>query len=703
MDAVKAGRREAGFWAVAALLLVSNTALSYFPLPYGLKGCLVFGGVLVPFLLLSLHKPPIAAPLGAGPVEKGWSEVPWVLIAVLSALGALLRFARLSQISLWPTGDEALNGFLAIALAHKWSWQFFYSVGELPPLLTWMLAALFKGPASSFFNLWFLPALFSTLWVPLGYFLAQGFYSKGFSLLLAFLMAFSFWPLAAGRFCHQGFLIPFWEMVALVGLRFWMKPVSTPSNRNGAVFLGVWTGIGSLTFAAWWVDLFLLAMTVLALYRKGALKNASWFFASLFAGLSPFLAAAWKEGYGHHFMDSSIAAHRFSPAHQWVTHLSYLTSLFWGPLEPDASYGPCWGGMLNPVLATCFLLGLAELWSNRRRGFHLWLLFALAVCVAPAFWVGDYVEMNRVIQVMPFLLWTALLGLKRVVGEIRRPVFRGGVLVALLSASTVLDLNHYFMPFYRHWASPFHPGPATLNENYRAYQILDEAYRKKGPGILLAGFLPLGYGHSLYVTTEPFNAADNPRFQASQAAWACLATNVDYVPFLSSRLPGARWYWLGSGMPGAEGGLSIGWVPITPSNRNLLERWREADALFHQLSLEAERAFNGPKAYQQALQDTFKVYPSVRGDPFLESCYWEWVSQFQFDAAYGRNAQALGLALQRGYPAAHLYQRLSEILAAQEKAEESQEAHEAALRNLPRFHLGPRGEMEDLDSAGTRR
>ncbi len=691
---MKAGRWGPGTWALAALLLASNITLSYLPLPYGPKGILVFGGILAPFLLFLLLPPP--TPLESDPLEGPVGGIPPAFLCLSFALAVLLRFARLTQVSLWLTGDEALHGFLAIGLAQKWTWQFFYTVGEHPPLLIWGLALFFKEFQSPFFNLWFLPAFFSVLTIPTGFCLACRFHCRAFALLFAFLLAFSFWPLAAGRFCHQGLFLPFWELSCLLGLVFWREAATPPAARKWATLLGLWAGLGTLTFTSWWVVLFLLAVTVGYLYWQKTLKNASWFAAALLMGLSPFLAAIFFEGYGHHLLDSSIGAGWFSSAHQWVTHASYLTCLFWGPLEPDASYGPCWGGMLNPVLATCFFIGLADLWSNRRQAPCAWLLLALTGCLAPAFLAGDYVELNRIIQVMPLLIWVSLLGLRRMAGEFQGPSLRRGFLAVLLAASTVLDLNHYFMPLYRQWSSPFHPGPAVLNENFRAYQILRETYREKGPGVLLTGFLPLKYGHSLYVATDSFNASDNPRFPAGQATWACLATNVDYVPFLSSRLPGAQWYWFGSGAPGAEGGLSIGLVPVTGSNRALLDHWREAEALFHQLSLEAERVFNSPEVFQQSLRDVFKIYPWVQGDPFLESCYWEWVSQFYFDPSYGRNAQALGLALQRGYPAAHLYQRLSEILAAEGKGAESQKAHEEALDNLPRFHLGPHLEMEDI-------
>ncbi len=107
---------------------------------------------------------------------------------------------RLTQFYLWPTGDEALHGFLAVSLLKSWNWQFFYTVGEHPPLLIWMLALLFDVFKSSFAALWFLPAIFSIVTIPVGYLCAREFLSKSASALFCFFLAFSFWPVYFGLF-----------------------------------------------------------------------------------------------------------------------------------------------------------------------------------------------------------------------------------------------------------------------------------------------------------------------------------------------------------------------------------------------------------------------------------------------------------------------------------------------------------------------
>ena len=678
MAPLKKDRRAFPLGHCFILLLVSNSCLSYLPFPPMVKGWIFCLGFLIPLGVLMLRPDPREWKKSMEALEGGIRPVSLAMGGFLILLAVFLRFWRLFQPQLWLTGDEGLHGFLAIGLAQKWDWRFFYTVGEHPPLLIWALAFFFKHFRSSFFNLWFLPAMFSCLAIPAGYAVSRLSYPRALSALFGFLLAFSFWPLEAGRFCHQGLFIPFWEMADFLILGLWLKSRTPASGRSLAVLLGIWTGLGTLTFTSWWVLLFLTVATVFHLFRLKLLRQGGWFFAALLAALIPFLSAVIREGYGHHLLDSSGGG--FTVIHRFLTHLSYLTCLFWGPLLPDASYGPSWGGMLNPVLTSCFGIGLLELYHQRAKGLSRWILASLALCLAPAFLAGDYVELNRILQVMPFLVLISLLGLGRLVALIPQPAQRKTALFGLLALSTLLDLNHYFQPLCGAMAQE-----KALDENWKAYRILQSAYHEKGPGILLTELLPLKFGHSLDVATYGFNAAENPALKPEESTWAALSTNVDYEPFLSRLLPGSRWYWLGPGTPDVEGGLAVGLIPLAPDNRLLVEHWSRAQALFHALGLEAEGVYNGQRNYQQAIVHAAEAYPLMKGDRFLESCYWEWVSQYYFTPSYAENMDAIAKAVQRGFPAAHLYEKLAELAAQQGKPVESEKALQKAREALPTF------------------
>src|SRR5579871_1648169 len=225
MLSLKTREQKMRLWFFFSLFLLSGMVLSYSPLSVTLKSWVFCCGVLAPLLFLFFR------PLGSVPSKK-FREEPFeaptgsVFWIGFVGLALLPRFWRLTETYLWPTGDEALHGFLAMSLADKWTWQFFYTVGEHPPLLIWILALFFKWFDSPFFNLWFLPAFFSFLSVPAGYFLARFFSPKSQAFLFAFLLAFSFWPLSSGRFCHQGLFVPFWELLSFLFLALWMKSPS---------------------------------------------------------------------------------------------------------------------------------------------------------------------------------------------------------------------------------------------------------------------------------------------------------------------------------------------------------------------------------------------------------------------------------------------------------------------------------------------
>ncbi len=164
----------------------------------------------------------------------------------------------------------------------------------------------------------------------------------------------------------------------------WIKSSTEPKQLLWPSLFGIWCGLGTLTFISWAFVLILLLTSVFILVRKKVLANISWFLIFLAIGLIPFTLASFKEGYGHHLTDSSALSHWFSGTHQLITHISYLSSLFWGSLQTDTSYGPIWGGILNPVLTSCFMIGILGLYQARHETLSKWVGFALFICLLPS-------------------------------------------------------------------------------------------------------------------------------------------------------------------------------------------------------------------------------------------------------------------------------------------------------------------------------
>lgn len=608
-----------------------------------------------------------------------------VIILPVLFLAVFLRFFHLTDFHLWPTGDEALHGFLALQLLPKWDWQFFYTVGEHPPLLIWVLSFFFRWFNSPFFDLWFLPAFFSILAAPAGYLAARVFFSKSILALYGILLALSFWPLYFGRFCHQGLFTPALELICFWILALWVKD---PKNKK-AIFLlcllAFLLGIGSLTFTAWATVLLLVVFSVLVVVIRKEPRQVLVFLCFLAVFLSPFLRAVWNEGYGRHLVDSAGAASSFNWQHHLLTHVSYFSALFWGSLQGGTSYGPIWGGMLNPIFSSAFFIGLSGLWNRRREPIAQWVLGALLICALPGFLAADYVELNRIIQLMPLLLLVTALGLGELalaIGQVER---RKWIVGGLVLCGLLLDLNHLLKPALE--GSFFHPRfkQEIPDANFRAYQILERGEKEMGPGIVFAEFLPLRYGHSLYVTTYPFNVAVNPKLDSAQATWVAIPTNIDYQPFLSKRFPKAKWHWVDNDLSAPEGGMMIGIIPLGAENRPIFQKWLLAHQAFHKLQVDAEGSFNSEKKFKQSFQDLSAAYPLVQGDPFLESCYWEWVSQYYFGPTKEKNIQALRNAIQKGYPAACFYQQLAFLLELDGHVEQARQAKEMAQKAKASF------------------
>jgi hypothetical protein len=672
------GKIFISFWVLFFVFIFANCLLAYESLSGSAKGWIFIFGLILPWIAgISSRKSRDSKALFY--TETFSMESP-KLVFILLAAALFLRFYHLTHFYLWPNGDESLHGFLAIPLITKWDWQFFYTVGEHPPLLIWSLVPLFKFFNSPFFNLWFFPAIFSFIAVPTGYWASRQYFSKSFSLLFGFLLAFSFWPLYFGRFCHQGIFTPFWELSGFLLSAFFIKAHSERRKMIFSFCLGLWIGLGSLTFTAWVAVILLFVLTAVAVwfYRyRPSLDYLIGFFSGLLVGLLPFITAAFQNGYGHHLVDASSASHYFSFSHEMVTHLSYVTCLFWGSLQTGSSYAPVWGGMLNPLLGSCFFIGTIELFDRWNEKITLWIVAAFMILFLPGLLSADYVEFNRVIQVMPVVLLVTVLGLQRLAANL--PNNRKWVLIPLLSVSFLLDMNQLLKPAVDGPAWNLNFKKEIPDENFLAYQILNNEYSKAGPGLVFTDFMPLTHGHSLHVTTYHFNAALNPKLNVVEAKWIGLMVNVHYQSFLEKRFPGSKWTTV-TPVPPGQGGSVVGVIPITPENIQTFIKWNQVHQYFYQLNLQAENMYNDPKLYQYALQHFSDGYPLVKGDPFLESCFGEWVTQFHWGADHQANIFLMKQALQVGYPCAHLFYKLGQFLYLDNRFSEAKKAFQKAVR-----------------------
>jgi tetratricopeptide (TPR) repeat protein len=123
-------------------------------------------------------------------------------------------------------------------------------------------------------------------------------------------------------------------------------------------------------------------------------------------------------------------------------------------------------------------------------------------------------------------------------------------------------------------------------------------------------------------------------------------------------------------------------------DESTLGRWVSIQRYFHQLDLQAAN-INLPRTYQTTLQTLAEGETQASGDRFLESCYWEKASEFYYQHDYRNHydeiTQSLRLAIEKGYPAAHLYYKLGCLYLRKNRFKEAQQAFDAALVQDPQF------------------
>jgi hypothetical protein len=349
------------------------------------------------------------------------------------------------------------------------------------------------------------------------------------------------------------------------------------------------------------------------------------------------------------------------------------------------SYGPSWGGMLNPLLSASFLIGVLELYLHRREGLPRWILFFFFMGLLPGLLAADYVELNRILQVMPFLLLVAAVGLQKLFLSLKPGKGRVVAVVLLGASSFFLDLNHLLKPLRDAGFANESIPQDVLDDNRKAYAVLDSVQKQMGPGLLFTDFLLLSHNHSLSVTTYWFNAALNPKLDPHRARWAAIVTNVHYQHYLAKRFPKAQWFWIDQNVPEEDGGLTVGVIPVDAGDEAVIEKWAEAHLIFHDLNIQAENILSKKNLYRQAESDLSKNSAFMAQDPFLESCYDEWAAQYHYGPTFEKNIQAIQRAIQKGYPTAHLYCKLGNFLLADHQWQEARNAYQMALTQKPNY------------------
>jgi 4-amino-4-deoxy-L-arabinose transferase-like glycosyltransferase len=685
--ALKSPVKTDSTWALLFLFTVSNALLSYGSFPLWLKAVILMAGILLPLGLALRKGPPSSPGTGVPLLSQDFLPAipPWILLCLVGA-ALFIRFYRLTSLFVWPGLDESLLEMFAIRLSENWDWKFFYTFGQVPPLPIWASALLLKSGASPFFSLWFPSGVVSTLTVLALYAAARQFFSRSFALVCCGLWAFGYWPFLLGRICHQGVWLPLWAFLCLYFLGRFQKAPSEEDKKWKILTVGFAVGLGSFTFTPW--PFFGLAI-LWALFGPSLsspprnIRYFPFFAAGALPALGPFLWAVWREGYGQHISAMSAFSGWFSLQHQVLTVLSYFTEILWGTLEDDSAYVASYGGMLNPLWAAFFCLGLIQMVRFRFLPLVQWSLWAFFLALLPGL-LSMNVETFRVALALPFIYLVTALGMAELLSTLS-PSRRGVFFLALLVLGTAIDGYRVVRSHINPLDQPGVPVAGSFPiANLKAYQILQEVRGSLGPGLIFTEFTETPYDQSLFDSTYSFNAAEN-KSGAAEARWAGLVTNAGYYPFLSPRFPGSVWYRLGSNQPG-EPPMLLGTIPVNEKTLKSLDRWVEVHHYFRDLSWKIN-SISEDRTYRAADLLFLQRPPGVAEDPFLESSYWDRRAEFYYNYDFKNHFEdqlnALRQAVLKGYPSADLYYKIGSLLTRRGRYDEARLAFEKALRVEP--------------------
>ena len=640
------------FWAAACLMAAANLLLSYFPLTVeqALWVILVgFSGPIALFFIIPI--PPNPAP--DRPKTETWPSIPaWIWTSVLG-LAVFLRCFRLDSLSTWPTVDEGVFGYFACHLSRHWDWRLLENTSQLPALYSWGQGLLFRCLPPSLFSLWLYPAFWSLACLGAGIWAFNRLANRSSLFLFVSLMATGFWPLYLGRLSIQGGFLVFVELLCLGLLARALE--EPPARRKWISFLTLSSGLGFYTYLAWpLAAFFLLAALATALPGKARdkIKKLGLFAAGNILLILPLVFALRQEyrGYFQHIWAGPDSGHFLST---FPLAFIYLRNLFWGIPGAPLCMGAVWGGLFNPLVGSCFLIGLIVFLRSKNTPLKWTLLSALPLFFIPALLTTD-LEMTRLVGLIPFIFGGAVWGIQFLLSQTPKNA-RLPLAALLLAGSMGLDLFQFLGVYPNHWRK--HPefyGAHKSPEYAEAYSLLKVKARTDGPGLILLNEVPDPYDQTLATAVAGFNAAENPA-PASQPHWAAVLTNIHALPFLSRLFPQSQWVWLSQGLNRPDGGFLLGIIEVTPKNETRLKKWAGADQALDPLVDQVME--EGVDPDQSAMLAILRgAYPLFQGDAYLESAFWRLYAIHEAVAGlYRQAAEDETKALQKGFPQADLY------------------------------------------------
>ena len=621
--------------------------------------------------------------------EAPYPSWAWVL---LIAIGIFLRSLRFWAFPHWPLFDETSILQFALELNRHWDWKFFYTDGQIPPLLIWATAILLKIFQNSFLALELPVFLVSCLTLLAGWGAARRFLPEKWAYLSTAFLALAYWPLYLQSLSIQAICLPVWE----IGVFFLLaETFKKESNWFWIGILGAWLGLGYWTYTSWpVVTLAALIISIIGIKQSGwNIRSLLLLGFGLFTTGFYFLVASFQSGgYGTHLVGYS-AFHGWIPAKQVLfSSLDYVNFIFWGYWS-EGIYAPIQCGFLNPLMAAFFWIGLWKVFNQKKlSALKRWIIPLLLLFLLPGI-LSQSLQSYRVIQVILPVLGLCALGACRLLTFLPART-RPAALSLILLISLAWDI-----PRLAGTLTGFTSSTAPIR---MVFETLKNIAQNQGPGLCFTQFkVCRPIEESLEAVIYPFNAVENPRFIFHNSHWASLLVHPDEIPFFQKDFPAV--YWLKPPIINrGDDLLAIGIIPINPEEGPRFEKWITMNLWLQKGDWEYLNVSN-TQSYQEALNYWLNPPDFIKGDQFLETCYWERLAEFYYERGYETHYEvqlaALKHAVTDGYPAPHLYYDLGCLLLRRKNFAESRKAFEKALRGDPHnpdveYALQLQGKME---------
>ena len=382
---------------------------------------------------------------------------PWLEIALLTALAAVLRLVAIGRLPPGLYRDEAYNGLDALRVLGGELPLFFEANNGREPLFIYLAAAsvgvLGRTPGA----LRLVSALAGTLTVPATYAMARAWFDRRVAVLAAFLCATTIWTVNLSRVAFRAVLLPPLAAVALALL--WIGL----SHRRPAhlVWAGALLGLTIYTYLA--ARVALLAVALIAAYaliaHRRALWPAGWAIVAAFAALVALPLVAYLIVHQGGFLSIGDGAR--------AGQVSILNPAIhqgdpWGALAGNigrtalgfvvrGDFIPRHNVPLRPVFAPpaalAFVGGLAiSLRRAWRSPAHGAALIWLAVMLLPTILAEDAPHMLRASGVLPVVFVFPAMGLAALWSTIERrghPAMAVVTVAVLVTSGAVADLYAY--------------------------------------------------------------------------------------------------------------------------------------------------------------------------------------------------------------------------------------------------------------------